>query len=182
MALSNAGLLGGKTGTTPQAVAATRRNFSTNLFVDPIDYRWMRTYSNKPNVRVTVNDIPSACNNDCTYTFVSDVPTITALSLSGSSLSIEITSSAPISAGLNDISVTLDGQLCANLTGTVNSFACDLPTNPDNTPVLTAGSHYPQVTISQLGLVSIDPIVNPIIVDLSLSAVSTSTGGVNGGY
>mgnify|MGYP006940528931 FL=1 len=63
---SNSGLLGGKNGTTPQVVAATRRNFTTNLFVDPIDYRWMNTYSSKPNVRVTVSDIPSACNTDCT--------------------------------------------------------------------------------------------------------------------
>jgi len=110
LVISNAGLSGGKTGTTPQAVAATRRNFSTNLFVDPIDYRWMRTFSNKPNVRVTVNDIPSACNTDCTYTFLSDVPTISSLSLSGSTLSIGITNSTPISASLNDIRVILDNQ------------------------------------------------------------------------
>ena len=58
---NGAGLLGGKTGTAPLIVANTRRNYNSNLFVDPVDYRWMRTYSNKPNVRVTVKDIPSAC-------------------------------------------------------------------------------------------------------------------------
>ena len=180
--INTAGLLGGRTGTSPQAYPATRRNFSTNLFVDPIDYRWMNTYSSKPNVRVTVSDIPSACNTDCTYTFLTDVPIITSVSISGSLLSIVITNSTPITGTLNDITVVLDGQTCSNLTGTVNSFTCDLPTNSDNTPIITAGSHYPQVTISQLGFVSIDPSVNPITIDLNLTAISASTGGVNGGY
>jgi hypothetical protein len=180
--VSAAGLIGGRTGTTPEILSATRRNFSTNLFVDPIDYRWMRTFSDKPNVRVTVDGIPSACNSDCTYTFLSDVPTITSLSRTGASLTIGITSATLITATLNDLTVTLDGQICGNLIGTVDSFTCDLPKNADNTPILTAGSYYPQVTISQLGLVSIDPTVNPIAIDLLLNAPSTTTGGVNGGY
>lgn len=69
MIVSGAKLLGGKPGTTPQIIASTRRDFTTNLFVDPVDYRWMATYTDKPNVRVTVSDIPSACNTDCSYTF-----------------------------------------------------------------------------------------------------------------
>ena len=55
LVLSGAKLLGGKAGTTPQAIAATRRQFNTNFFVDPVDYRWMKTYSDKPNVIVTVD-------------------------------------------------------------------------------------------------------------------------------
>lgn len=124
LTLNNFGLLGGKTGTTPQAVAATRRNFSTNLFVDPIDYRWMRTFSNKPNVRVTVNDIPSACNTDCTYTFLTNVPVVNSSSLSGNILSLTLTDPGSLNAALSAISVTIDNQPCKNLVGMMTSFTC----------------------------------------------------------
>lgn len=146
--LSNAGLIGGRAGSTPEITPFTRRNYNSNLFVDPIDYRWMRTFSNKPNVRVTVSDIPSSCNTDCTYTFLTDLPILTSLSLSGYTLSLGLTSSTPISATLSDLIITLDNQLCTNLIGTIDSFTCDLPFNSDNTPILTAGSHYPNVIIS----------------------------------
>lgn len=124
MAISNAGLLGGKVGTTPQAVAATRRNFTTNLFVDPIDYRWMNTYSNKPNVRITVSNIPSACNTDCTYTFLTNVPVVTSSSLSGNTLSLVLTDPGSLNSALTAITVTVDNQPCVNLVGTMTSFTC----------------------------------------------------------
>ena len=119
---SNSGLLGGKNGTTPQVVAATRRNFTTNLFVDPIDYRWMNTYSSKPNVRVTVSDIPSACNTDCTYTFLTNVPVVNSSSLNGNILSLTLTDPGSLNAALTAITVTVDNQSCTNLTGTMKNF------------------------------------------------------------
>jgi hypothetical protein len=57
-----------------------------------------------------------------------------------------------------------------------------LPKNSDNTPILTVGSHYPNVIISPIGTVSIDPTVNPIDVGLNLVTVTNSSGGTNGGY
>ncbi len=157
LVINGANLIGGRTGTTPQIVAATRREFSTNLFVDPIDYRWMRTYSNKANVRVTVNEIPSACNTDCGYIFYDEVPSLIESTLTTSTLSLTLNNTDTlISIDLSDIKVTLDNQPCVNLTGDVDSFTCELPTNSDATPILTAGSHYPVVTISGLGIVSID--------------------------
>jgi len=62
--------MGGKSGTSPSITFSTRREYSTNLLVDPIDYRWMKTYSDKANVMVKVNGIDSACNTDCRYTFL----------------------------------------------------------------------------------------------------------------
>jgi hypothetical protein len=180
--LSGAGLIGGKPGTTPTAVAATRREYNPNLFVDPMDYRWMRTYSDKPNVRVTVSGIPSACNTDCTYTFVNSVPVVTAASLSGYTLSLIISDPGSLNAPLSDITVLLDNQPCTNLQGTMVSFTCDLPKNSDDTPILTAGSHYPVVRVNPVGLVSLDPAINPIIIGLALTSVTSSSGGLNGGY
>ena len=145
---SGAKMLGGKPGTTPQVIAATRRDFNTNFFVDPMDYRWMNSYSDKPNVRVTVSGIPSACNTDCTYTFLNNLPVITGATLSGNQLSLTLNDPGTINAPLNTITVTLDNQPCSGLTGSMTSFTCNLPKNSDNTPVLTVGSHFPQVVIS----------------------------------
>lgn len=108
LAASGAGLRGGKSGATPQITAVTRRNFNTNLFVDPIDYRWMATYSDKPSVRVTVSGIPSACNADCSYTFVDNVPILTAATLSTNVMSLTISDPANLNAPLSAITVTLD--------------------------------------------------------------------------
>ena len=84
----------------------------------------MRTYSNKPNVRVTVNDIPSACNTDCTYTFLTSVPVVNSSSLSGNTLSLTLTDPGSLNAALSTITVTLDNQPCTNLVGTMTSFTC----------------------------------------------------------
>ncbi len=145
---SGAKMLGGKTGTTPQVIAATRRDFNTNFFVDPIDYRWMNTYSDKPNVRVTVSGIPSACNTDCTYNFLNNLPIVTSATLSGNQLTMTLNDPGTINAPLNTITVSLDNQPCTGLNGSMTSFTCNLPTNSDNTPILTVGSHLPQVLIS----------------------------------
>jgi len=142
----------------------------------------MNTYSNKPNVRVTVSGIPSACNTDCTYTFLTSVPVIDAVSLNGYTLSLTLSDPGQINAPLNKITVILDDQPCTNLQGTMVSFTCELPRNSDNTPTITAGNHYPTVMIESLGYVSINSNVNPIIKNLDLLAVTNSSGGLNGGY
>ena len=184
LVVSGAGLLGGKAGTLPQILSATRRDFTTNLFVDSIDYRWMRTFSAKPNVRVTVSGIPSACNTDCTYDFLATVPTVTAASLTGAVLSLTLEDPAPLNAALTAITVFLDNQPCTGITGTMTSFTCTLPTNPspNGTPKLTAGSHYPKVFISPVGYIQNTGTVNPINIPLTLSSVTASSGGINGGY
>lgn len=48
------------------------------MFVDPIDYRFMSTFADKPNFKVTVNNIPSVCNGDCSYSFLTTVPVVTS--------------------------------------------------------------------------------------------------------
>ncbi len=182
MVVDGAKLTGGKPGTSPQIFTATRRNFSTNLFVDPVDYRWMKTYTDKPSVIVSVDDIPSACNADCTYTFLNAVPVVETASLTGPTLSLVLTDPGNLNAPLSAITVTLDNQPCINLVGTMIDFNCTLPKNVDNTPIITAGTHVPTVIISPVGLVSINPSLTPITVNLAMSSVTTSSGGNNGGY
>jgi len=52
----------------------TDRDHSSNILIDPIDYRFMRTSSDKPNVLVTVNDILAVAKSDNRYTFIDYIP------------------------------------------------------------------------------------------------------------
>jgi hypothetical protein len=144
----------------------------------------MQTYSDKANVRVTVSGIPSACNADCTYEFLPDasVPTITAATLTGYTLSFTLLGTGSLTSTLKDFTITLDNQPCTNLVGTLASFTCTLPKNADNTPILTAGTYFPIVKLSPVGYLLFDPSVTAITTTLALSSVTTNSGGTNGGY
>lgn len=144
----------------------------------------MRTYSNKPNVRVTVSGIPSACNADCTYEFLPDasVPTISAVTLTGYTLSFTLTGTGSLTSTMKDFTITLDNQPCTNLVGTLASFTCTLPKNADNTPILTAGTYFPIVKLSPIGYLPFDPSVTAITTTLALTSVASNSGGINGGY
>ena len=161
--------MGGKASTSPIITFSTRREYSTNLFVDPIDYRWMRTYSDKPNIMVKVNEIDSACNTDCRYTFLQQVPTVTNVELDGYTLSMTLTNPQSINLPLDQISVFLDNQPCISLTGTLTSFTCELPYNEEDiSPILSAGSHYPVILLSSLGYADIDDELMPIEISLEI--------------
>jgi hypothetical protein len=56
-------------GLTSSISAFTRRNYSSNVAIDPLDYRFLNTYSNSTNIQVTTNKIPAICNGSCAYTF-----------------------------------------------------------------------------------------------------------------
>lgn len=180
--VSAAGLSGGKSGTSPTVRASTRRQYSSNLLVDPVDYRWMRTYADKPTVQVTVNGIVSACNANCEYTFIESVPTLTALSTTGNTVSISLSDPQNLNSPLINLTVTIDSKPCTALTGTMASFTCELPTNPDNSPVLTAGNHYPMIKIEPLGYAAIDTNVPAITVTLAMASITPARGNANGGY
>ena len=64
----------------------------------------------------------------------------------------------------------------------MTSFTCILPKNSDNTPILTAGSHYPVIKIDPIGYASIDKSINSITVAFALTSVTPSSGRANGGY
>lgn len=174
-------LAGGRAGQIPNVTSFTRRNYTSNLFVDPIDYRWMRTPSVKPSVIVNVNGIESACNGDCSYTFVNNVPIVTGVNLTGSTVNLNVSDPDLAITALNSLTVTVDGQNCVNLTGTTTIFNCKLPINTDNTPILTAGSHLPVVTLASMGILSYGPNITAISANLILTTVTSSSALSNGG-
>lgn len=151
----------------------------------------MQTYSDKPNVLVTVNSIPSACNGDCTYTFMSStaVPTLSELSIADNVMTIGLTDptdlEGSVASGIGLLDVTIDGRPCMIvLNGLISSFTCTLPKNEDadETPILTAGDHYPDIYIANIGYAIIDKTVDPLHVDLNLDTITPNTGIANGGF
>ena len=92
-----------------------------------------------PQVQVISNDILAACEGDCSYTFITNTPEVTAQSLSGSIVTIQMSDPQNWAYDTSVLSIKLDGQTCTVASGTFTSFTCQMPTNTDSSPVLTAG-------------------------------------------
>lgn len=128
----------------------------------------MRTYSNKPSVLVTVDGILSACNMDtnCGYTFfdTTGAPTLKSFSVTNYQATMTLTDPTNLEGSMSNsaatlLSITIGGQNCFNIAGhlgAASTFTCELNHNVDNTPILTAGSYYPDIYIKDLGYAIID--------------------------
>lgn len=66
--VSSSGLTGGAT--SPTISLIVRRPYSPAITFDPIDYRFLNTFSSHPNVLLSTNGIPAICLNDCSYQFL----------------------------------------------------------------------------------------------------------------
>lgn len=147
----------------------------------------MKTYSNKPNVLVTVKGIPSACNTDCSYEFKTDtaIPKLTSLSLTGNTVTIGLTDPtdlASLATPFSLFTITIDQQPCQNINGLLSSFTCTLQKNADGTtPILRAGQHYPDIYIQDLGYAITDPGINAIDVPLVITTSEMYVSSLNGG-
>lgn len=180
-----AGLRGGMTGTSPQMMSSTLRYYSSNLLFNPIDYHFLTTASDKPNVLVTVNQIPSVCTGDCRYTFLTNTPLLTSDSISGSVVTLSLTDPSSIGYTLDQVTVTIGGQPCTIInpsTSPISNFQCQLPTNSDSTPTMPAGSYVPEVSIDGVGMVPALPAVVPFDFPFRLNSLNITSGGTNGGY
>lgn len=180
----NTYLIGGVAGTTPQVYSIQIRAYNSNLLVNPIDYPFLSTPSNMPNVLVSVNSVPSVCLGSCTYTFLLNSPQVTAASISGPTVTLTLTDPMPIGYNLSDVTITIAGQPCtiSNLASPISSFTCQLPTNSDGTANIAAGSYFPVVSIAQSGSVPLVSSIAPFNFPLVLTSLSITSGGTNGGY
>lgn len=68
MATNAANLVGGIT--SPVVITRTIREYSTSIVFEPVDYRFLNTVSDSPNVLVNVNEIPAVCLANCSYSFL----------------------------------------------------------------------------------------------------------------
>jgi len=112
MILSGSRLTGGLSGTTPQISFFETRAYSPNVIFNPVDERFLFMTSNSTNVIVTVNSLKSVCLTNCVYTFLTSTPTVSAQTLSGSTVQISLTNPLSTSYTTAMLKVKVDGQVC----------------------------------------------------------------------
>lgn len=179
--VSGSGLSGGAT--SPTIALTVRRQYSTAITFDAIDYRFLNTFNSKPNVIVSTNGVPAICTADCSYEFF-DKLKITSLSKSGSTLSMVLTPNpANLAIDISTLTVTVQGNPCAISAGsTLSGLTCTLTNNADGTPLLVTGSATPVVYSSPIGIAGLDSGVSAITVPLVVTSLTAVNGGNNGGY
>jgi hypothetical protein len=177
---NTAGLSGGAG--SPTIVVNTRRNYSPNVLFNPVDYRFLNTQSNSPNVMVSTNGVPSICTGSCSYTF--DLYSeVTALSISGTVLSFAI--SDPTSKGFtaSQVSVTVQGLPCVvDTTKPISGLTCQLPAINNTLALLANNNVIPTVWVGNYGIAALAPSVTGFVVPLVVNPLNVSSGGTNGGY
>jgi len=132
---------------------------------------------------VTVNGVPSICLTNCSYSFI-DASQVNTLSLNSSTLHLSLNSSALVNVSATDITITVNGFTCTlNPSAPLSSLTCTLQlNNGSTTPILLAGNLIPLIYIKLIGFIQLANGVNPILIPLIATSLSTTTGGNNGGY
>ena len=81
---------------------------------------------------------------------------------------------------MSDLTVSLLGVPCLELTGTVDSFTCTFPTNDDGTPTLPAGTDYYLIHVASVGYVD-STALGAVTFNLVVNSVSPSVSSPSGG-
>ena len=178
---TNGASLSGGVG-TPTIVSSTRRNYSSNIEFDPIDYRFLHTYSNSINVQVSTNGIPSLCTGACSYSF-NTYTEITALSYNNAVLSLSLSDPTSLNFPVSSITISVGGKPCTVVgTSTLAALTCNMATNSDSSPILVAGAVTPLVYVTPYGIAGLKSTVNPLSIPIVANSLSVTSGGNNGGY
>ena len=136
--------------------------------------------SENPSLSLKVNSIPAVCA-DCSYTFNSAAtPVTSSATLASNVMTLSITDPSSIGFALSDITVSLLGVQCTDLSGTIASFTCNFPTNADSSVALPAGSEKPKVHVSQIGFAD-DSSLSATSISLTVTSLTPSTSSPSGG-
>ncbi len=140
----------------------------------------MRTAESNPQLYIKVNGIPAVCDS-CHYNFnASKTPTVTAASISADTLSLSVTDAGAVGFALSDLKITLNGERCNSITGTLASMTCKFAQNSAGNAALPSGTNKPIVHIAQVGYANTGSI-SSITVPLVISSITPSSIGINGG-
>lgn len=176
--LSGSHLSGGVT--SPTITLTIRRPYSSHITFDPIDYRFLNTYSNLPSVIVKTNGLPSVCTGDCSYLFVK-VAAITGWSFSGTSLQLSINNTSKNDIKAKDITITINNVTCLiPSSAKLPNIQCTVATINGTLP-FTAGIASITVYFDPYGFIQPVQGVLPLSIPLVITSLAHSSGGVNGG-
>lgn len=108
--VSASGLRGGSSSSSPQIVSQKVLEYSSAIVFSPVDSSFLRQPADSPSIHVTVNSLLSVCLNDCSYTFLENVPEVTSQSLSGNVLNLVISNPESLTISNDEITVFLGDQ------------------------------------------------------------------------
>jgi hypothetical protein len=94
--------------TSPQVTHTVLRNYTGSVVFEPVDYRFINTADEQPNVLVTVNEIPAVCVTNCSYNFI-DMFKIINMSMVGAKLVLIATKPAALNVTAGQIKVKIAG-------------------------------------------------------------------------
>ena len=134
-------------------------------------------------VNVWVNGILGKCpNGNCNYMINQTVtPILLAYNLTNQGLSILLSNYQNYIMTPVTISVEFALSTCSNLTIILPYINCSIPTNPDGTLILAAGSYMPLVHIYNIGYAVYGPTVLQTTIVFSISALNLLKGSIMGG-
>lgn len=131
----------------------TTRNYSSNLFYQPIPFEMLKTYETKPQLVVDVGGLPAACHNlSCDFSYIQNVGEITSFQFTESTKKLVITGTDLPKNFSNIATIEYAQSFCTPdetvaLDGT--SITCTLNRNP------TCGNWKP-ILISTLGKIGLN--------------------------
>jgi hypothetical protein len=178
--VTTTGLTGGATNIFTNTVTVKRAFSLTRPLYSPLPFDFMRTAESVPQLYLKVNEIPAVCDS-CHYTFdATKTAAVTTSSLTADTLSLTVTDPGTVGFVLADLKITLNGERCNLITGTLASMTCKFNKNLLNNAALPAGTNKPVVHIAQIGYANTASI-SAITVPLVITSVTPSTTGINGG-
>lgn len=177
----NTSTLAGGNSNAFTATVTIKRDFSlTRPLYSPLPFDFMRTSESSPQLYLKVNGIPAVCSA-CSYAFdATKTPSVTAASLTADTLSLTVTDPGTVGFALSDLKITLNGERCNNLVGTLASLTCKFNKNSLNNAALPAGSNKPIVHVAQVGYASTTTISTTSI-PLVVTSITPALSGINGG-
>jgi len=134
--------------------------YSTNLFYEPIPFEMLKTYETKPQLLVSVGDLPAVCHNlTCDFTYTAPIGEITAFTFDAATNQVVITGT-DFPTAVEDIrNVKFAKSTCvvdaATLTAT--NIECTLAREP------TCGSYIPKVTAKLGKIPHVSTIVEEVV-------------------
>jgi hypothetical protein len=167
----------------PTLIWRTRRNYSSHVLFNPVDYRFLSTPSADPSVVVYTNGAPSVCAGNCAYNFAL-YSEVTSLSRNGTVLDFAISDPTSLNFTASQVRVTVQGQACiVDTSKPISGLTCQLPTNNDSSLALVASNSVtPIVWVGNYGIAGLSNTTSPFSVPLVVNPLSVSQGGRNGGY
>lgn len=156
------------------AAGSITTNINGGLYYDPLTGDMVSTVHDQPQVRLYINDVPTACSGDCSFHWNTSVtPAVTDISPTTGSLGTTVDiSGTQFSAVETENNVAIGGVTCNVTASSTTSITCDLGNGP-------LGLSYVVVTVEGLGRASGNVEFTYTADILSISPTSGSLGGNN---